>query len=168
MGLLVGDVVVTSRWRFLNNVFALVLDLGWGSEVSIILLVITSVLNNGVVWHASLRCIGWCFTEEEGRTSPDIPKLESIILLQDLAVDVWDEEEGGEDEKTESNTKSDAGNEPSWLLVKTEIWGSLVDDGERANGSCNQEEEWRSENGILERILSCVDSLHGVSELSQI
>lgn len=96
---------------------------------------------------------------------PDIGDLEGVILLDDLAVDVWDEEQGRKEEQPEANAESNTGNVPGRLLVETEIWGTLVYDGQCANGTGNQEEERRSENGPLDGVFASVNSLDVVSKL---
>lgn len=97
---------VASRGVFLDGV-VLGLRLGWGCELSIIIILLATVLKNGIVGDTSFRCICRCFAGEESRSFPEVGKLKGIILLDYFAVDVWDEEQRGEKEKTESNTKSD-------------------------------------------------------------
>ena len=143
--LVIGDaeVLVASRRRFLNRID--VDGLGgegtWSGELAGFLLLVV-VLNDVVVWYTSLSGVGRSLTSEEGRSLPEVGDLEGVVLLDDLAEDVGDEEEPGEDEETESDTEGDGGDEPRWLLIETELWGSLVDDGERADGSGDEEEEW--------------------------
>ena len=83
---------------------------------------------------------------------PDICNLQSVVLLDDLTENVWDEEETGKDEESETNTEGNGGDEPRWLLVETELRGSLVDDGERADGSGDEEEERGGENGPFDGV----------------
>lgn len=83
---------------------------------------------------------------------PDICNLQSVVLLDDLAENVWDEEETGKDEESESDTEGDGGDEPRGLLVETKLRGSLVDDGERADGSGDEEEEWGGEDSPFDGV----------------
>jgi len=128
--LVVGDaeVLVASSRRLLNriDVDGLGWEGPWGGELASVLLII--VLDNIVVWYAGLSGVGWSFACEECRSLPKVGDLQSVVLLDDLAENVWDEEETGKDEESEANTKSDGGDEPCWLLVETELRGSLVDD----------------------------------------
>lgn len=98
------------------------------------------VLDDGIVWNLGDFSIGWSWAAEQERTVDDHPWLEGIILLDDLGVEVWDEEDSGEEAETETGSEGDGGDIPCWLLVETKLWGTLVDDGKRADGTGNQEE----------------------------
>lgn len=115
------------------------------------------VLDDGVVWNLGDFSIWWGWAAEQERTVDDHPWLESVILLDDLGVEVWDEEEGREDAKTETSSQSDGGDVPCWLLVETELWGTLVDDGEGTNGTGDQEEHWGRPNSPDRWVLSEMD-----------
>lgn len=61
-------------------------------------------------------------------------------------------------EKSEANTKGDGGNVPRRLVGKTESWRALVDNRQGANGTGDQEEEWRSPNSPWDWVLADVHS----------
>lgn len=122
---------------------------------------IAGVLDNGVVGNLSEFGILRGGLAEEHRTLNDIPDSEVVVLLDDLAVDEGYEEQGGEEEKTKSDTKGDTGNVPGRLVGETESWRSLVDNGEGANSAGNEEEERRGPDGPAHGVLAYVhDILH--------
>ena len=88
----------------------------------------------------------------EGRALDHIPDIESVVLLDDLAVDEGDEKQGREYEQSEANTKSDGNDVPSGLVTQTESGRSLVDDRECADSASNKEEERGSPDGPADRI----------------
>lgn len=117
------------------------------------------MLNDGVVGNLGELGIGWGGSLEEQRALDNIPDLESVILLDDLTVDERYEEQSREDEKSESNSKSDTSDVPARLVVQSKSRRSLVDNGERADRAGNEEEDRGSPDSPTYRILADV---HGV------
>jgi hypothetical protein len=150
--------VLAAGRRLLDNIDVLLLGLARDDEVASVAFLIV-VLDDGIVGNAGLRGISRSLTHEQGRTSPDVVKLEGVILLDDLAVHEGDEEESGEGHQAETSSKTDGNDEPSRLLVELQIGRALVDDGQGTNGTSDQEEEWGGENSPLDRILADVDGL---------
>lgn len=48
------DVVITGRRRLLNSFWVLRLHFAWSCQLSIVLLIVTTMLNDGIVWDTSL------------------------------------------------------------------------------------------------------------------
>ncbi len=71
-----------------------------------------------------------------------MPPLDSIVLVDHLGIKVRDGKEERQDEQATPDTHSDRGNVPCRLLIQAEIGRSLIDDGQRANGTGDKEEEW--------------------------
>lgn len=88
--LVVRKIGVTARSRFL---FALHLSFLGGNKSSFahFLIVLTAMLNDGVVRYASFGGICRRGSHKEHGTLPDLVELESVIPFDDLAVDVGDE-----------------------------------------------------------------------------
>ena len=61
-----------------------------------------------------------------------------------------------QDGNTSTGTHSDRGDVPSGLLAKTKVRRALVDDGQGANGSGDQEEERGSPDSPWDRVLAQV------------
>ena len=57
------------------------------------LLLVIIILDDGVIWDASGMCVRRCYAGVQGRALPDIPEPEGVIFLDNLAVDVWEEEQ---------------------------------------------------------------------------
>jgi hypothetical protein len=82
-----------------------------------------------------------------------VPPLDRVVSLDDLGVNVRDKEEGGKKADTTTGTHDDGDDVVGRLLVETERWRSLVDDGKSTNGTGDEEEEGRGvdcpRNGVL-------------------
>lgn len=159
------EVLIAASGRFLDSINIGILrgQGAWRCELSIIF---TVMLDDIVVWNTGLGGISRRLSGEERGSLPDVGDLEGVILLDDLAEDIWDEEQARKNEQTEANAECDSNDEPRWLLVETKLWGTLVNDGQRADGSCNQEEEWRGVNSPLHGVGSLVDGLYIVSPVA--
>jgi len=79
-------------------------------------------------------------TEERGALD-HIPDCESVVLLDNFAVDEGHEEQGGENEQAESDSKSDSCNVPSRLVAQTKSRRSLVDDRQGTDSTGDEEED---------------------------
>lgn len=113
----------------------------------LLLLVLRAVLDDGVVGDLGLLGVGGGGAAEVEGTLEDVVPADGLVLLDNLAVDVGDEEEAGEDGDTEAGAEDDGGDPPGGLLRQTETGGALVDDGERAHGGGDEEEEGRGPDG---------------------
>lgn len=116
------------------------------------------VLDDGIVADAG-DAIGvlWDWTGEEEGTLNDVVPADMWVLEDDGAVDVGDEEDGGKDGETNAGAHGDRSNEPWWTSVELQVWRALVDDGQGANGSGDEEEEWAGEDGPFDGVLAHVD-----------
>jgi hypothetical protein len=122
---------------------------------------IAGVLHNGVVGNLSEFSILRGGLAEKHRALDDIPDSEVVVLLDDLSMDEGDEEQGGEEEQTKSDTKGDTGDVPGRLVGETESWRSLVDNGEGTDSASNKEEEGRGPDSPAHGVLADVyDILH--------
>jgi hypothetical protein len=116
------------------------------------------VLDDSVVADfGSLDTLGGGAAEEKG-TLEDVVPADGVVALYDNGVEVGNEEE--ERKKSETNTAgdSDGSDIPRWLLVETKVGRSLVDDGERADGTGDEEEEGGSPDGPRNGVLAEMDS----------
>lgn len=104
---------------------------------------VIAVLDNGVVGNAGGLGIGGSRALEQEGSVDELPGLEGVVLLDDLGVDEGNKEQAGEDEQTPTDTHGDGSNVPGGLLVKLKLGGTLVDDGQGADGTGDQEEEGR-------------------------
>lgn len=114
------------------------------------------VLDNGVVGHDNLAVGGSRALEEEGTLEGVVPP-ESVVAVDDLAVDVGNEEEGRKNCETETSAQDDRGDVPGGLLVETKLRGALVDDGKSADSTGDKEEEGRGVDGYWYGVLAHVD-----------
>lgn len=153
-----GIDVVTAALVAASRLLEIVIVIGSGLLVLLLILrVIATVLHHSVVGDSgSLITSGGGALEEKG-TLEDMVELEAVVLLDDLAVDVGNEEEGREEEEAKADTKGDAGDEPSRSISELELGRSLVHDGERADGTGNEEEEGRGPDRPGNRVLSDVN-----------
>lgn len=117
------------------------------------------MLHDSVVGDSSLATIGRSGTAEEERAVDDHPWLDGVVPLDDLGVDVWDEEDGGEKSDSTSGTHGNTSDESGGLLVQAEVGGTLVDDGERADGAGDEEPERNGVDGPWDRVLANVDNV---------
>lgn len=122
---------------------------------------IAAVLDDCVVGNLSELRIRGSLLRHKRRSLNHIPNVKSVILLDDLAVDEGDEEQGREDEESKANSKSDGSDVPCGLVGQTESGRSLVDNGECANGTGDEEEEGRCpdgpSNGVLANVHDVLD-----------
>ena len=74
------------------------LGFGWAHDLA-------TVLEDSVIWHLGLVRIWWSWSPEEHWSLEDVVQLKSVVLLHDLAVSVWDEEESCKQSKCETCSK---------------------------------------------------------------
>jgi hypothetical protein len=116
------------------------------------------VLDNSVVRNASgLSALGGRAAEEEGTQEHVVPA-DGVIPLDDLGVEVGDEEQEGDGRETNTAGDSDGSDIPRRLLVESEVGRSLVDDGQSADGTGDQEKEGSSPDSPGNRVLAEVDN----------
>jgi len=82
---------------------------------------------------------------------------DSVIALDDLSVEVGNKKEESQSSKTNTARDGNGSNIPRRLLVETKVGGSLVDNGECADGTSDQEEEGSSPDRPGDRVLAKVD-----------
>lgn len=115
------------------------------------------VLDDTVVGDvSSLGSLGVGSSPKE-RTLEDVDGSEGLVLLDDLAVKPWDEEEGSDQSKTDTCSKRGGSDEPSRLLVETEVGRTLVDNGQSANSSGDEEEERCGPDGPWDGVFADVN-----------
>ena len=131
----------------------------FGLDIGSRALDVAGVLDDSVVGYLGELGIRRSSSAEERGTLDDIPDLEGVVLLDDLAVDEGNEEQGREDEQTESDSEGDAGNVPTRLVSQTKSRRSLVDDRQGADGTGDQEEDRRGPDSPAHGVLADV---HGV------
>lgn len=115
------------------------------------------MLHDSVIRNRCALSIGGCLTAEQSGTLEDVVPLEGVVLLDDLAVNKGDEEDGGENAETDANAEGDGGDVPGGLLAQAETGGALVDDGEGADCAGDEEEEGRGPDGPGDGVGSEVD-----------
>jgi hypothetical protein len=120
---------------------------------------VTGVLYDGVVGNLGKLGIRRGSSAEERGTLDHVPDLEGVVLLDDLAVDEGDEEQGREEEQTESDSESDAGDVPTRLVGQAKSRRSLVDDRQGADGASDEEEDRGGPDSPAHRILADVDGV---------
>jgi hypothetical protein len=116
------------------------------------------VLDDSVVADVgSLDTLGGGAAEEK-RSLEDMVPADGVVALDDNGVEVGNEEE--EREESEANTAGDGDGSdiPRGLLVETKVGRSLVDDGERADGTGDEEEERSSPNSPRDGVFAEMDS----------
>lgn len=119
---------------------------------------LTAVLEHCIVGHHGLVCVGRSRSPEKARALEDMVQLEGVVLLHDLAISVRDKEDRGKEGQRKSCSQSNTGDPTGGvlarrrtrdceihslarLLIETKSGGTLVDNGQRADSTCNQEEE---------------------------
>lgn len=115
-------------------------------------------LDDSVVWNDGGLGDSRGWPGPERRSHEDVPPSERIVFLDDLGVQEWDEEDGGNGGDSEARTKSDGDDIPGWLLVQAKVWRTLVDNGECANGCRDEEPERRGVDGDRSRVLAHVNN----------
>jgi hypothetical protein len=116
------------------------------------------VLDDSVVADVgSLNTLGGG-TAEEKRTLEDVVPADGVVALDDNSVEVGNEEEEREESETNTAGDGDGSDIPRGLLVETKVGRSLIDDGERTNGTGDEEEEGSSPDSPWDGILAEMDS----------
>lgn len=64
-----------------------------------------------------------------------------VVLLDDLGVEEGNEENGSKDGKSNSDAHRHRCDVPGRLLVQSELWRTLVNNGKCANGTSDEEEK---------------------------
>lgn len=118
---------------------------------------VSVVLDDGVVGDLGELGALRCGTEEEHRTVDELVPLESVVLLDDDRVDVGDEEEGRKERDSATSAHDDTDDELGGLLVETEVGGTLVNDGQGADGTGDEEEEGGGPDGPRDGVAAHVD-----------
>jgi hypothetical protein len=99
------------------------------------------VLDDGKVGHLRLRrALGSRATPQKGSLD-DLPPLEGMVLLDNLGVNEGQEEDGAEDAQAHTDADGHRRDVPSRLGAESQTRRALVDDGKRADGSGDEEEE---------------------------
>lgn len=114
------------------------------------------VLNDSIVRYHSLLILRRSRSLEKKGAHECVVPPDVRVLLDDLGVYVGNEEDSREQRNTSTGTHSDRGDIPGRLLVKSELWRSFVNDGERANGASDKEEEGGSVDAPLDGIATHV------------
>ena len=91
-------------------------------------------------------------TTEEQRALDEHPPFHTGVLLDHAGVEERNEEDSRQKTDTTASADSDSSNVPGGLLVQVQVGGALVHNGERANGSSNQEEERGTPDGPGDRV----------------
>lgn len=99
------------------------------------------VMNDSVVGDHSKLGIGRSLTGEQKRSHEDVVPLQSVVLANDALIDVGNEEESGQNGKSDTGTDRHTSNPVSRLLGKTELGRALVDDGQSTDSTGDEEEE---------------------------
>ncbi len=115
------------------------------------------MLHDRIVGDFGALGVRGCLALEEERPLEEMVPPEVVVSLDDSAVHVRDEEDGGQDEETEAGPERDRDDKPGRPLVQTELWRSLVDDRQGADGAGDQEEEGRGPDSPGDRVGPEVD-----------
>ena len=115
------------------------------------------VLNDGVVGDLGLLGDILGRALEEKRAHEDVVELDARVPVDDLGVEEGNEEDSGEDGESTAGSERDPGNEFRGLLVEAKLGGALVNDGQRADGAGDEEEEGRGVDGPRDRVRAHVD-----------
>jgi hypothetical protein len=115
------------------------------------------VVNDGVVGDLSELGIGGSLAGEEKRSEEDVVPLQGVVLSDDTLIDIRNEEESGQEGESHTRTDRHTSDPISWLLAETKLRGTLVNDGQCANSTGDQEEEGRGVNSPRNRVNSHVD-----------
>lgn len=89
---------------------------------------VAGVLYDSIVGDLGKLSIGWCWLLEQQRSLDDIPDVDGVILLDHLGVNEGDEEQGGDNEQSKTDTECYSRDIPSGLVSKTQSRRALVDD----------------------------------------
>lgn len=121
------------------------------------LVVILVVLNDSVVGDFGHGSIERHWTPEEKRSLDEFPRLDAVVFADDSAIQERNEEDCGKHTQASTGPDGNTSNESRRLVVQLEIWAALVDNGECADGTGDEEESRRREDGPWHRILTDVD-----------
>lgn len=102
----------------------------------------------------ALSGVGRSLAAPEERAKEEVVPLDGVVLANDLAVDVWEEEDDGEDGDNKSSKDDSKGNGGVGELVELERGSTLVDDGQGEDGGDGEEVEWRGDKTPLDRVLA--------------
>lgn len=122
------------------------------------LLDIIVVLDNSVVGNVSEVSVGGSRALEEEGSVEEHPPLDSVIALDDSGVNKGNEEPGGQESDTSASAHGDGGNVPTGLALQAKLGRSLVDNGESANGTGDEEEEGRGPDSPGDGVLAQVNN----------
>ena len=115
------------------------------------------VLDDGVVRYSGFVADSYGSTLEEERAHVDVVPAHAAIAFDHTGVEEWHEEDGGECSECGTGSDSDASDVGSGLLVEAKTWAALVDDGERADRTGDEEEGWGGGDGPLDGVLAHVN-----------
>lgn len=110
----------------------------------------------------SLGASRWVWTAEQKRALDDLPPLQLPVILENLAVEVWDEEHGDEKRDTGTHTKNGARELP--ILQVDSRGATFPYDQHRQEGRREEEVKWHSNEGHLYWIFRAHDSVLGGEE----
>ena len=156
VGIGIDGISVGSLDEFLRRDSLLLDLLRGGNEVTAVFL---AMLDGGVVGNLGLRGVGRRLALEKQWALEDVGELESVVLLDDPSVNVWQEEKGGQDHESKTNTEGDRGDVPGRLLVQLKTGRSLVNDGKGTDSTGDEEEEGRSPDSPLDGVTTLVDGV---------
>lgn len=122
---------------------------GVGGVANIILI----VLDDCVVGHDGALHLGDGRATEKQRALEAVVPLDGGVSPDNLGVDIWDEEESGQQSDSTTSAHCDRGDIPVGLLVQAQIGRALVDNRECADGTGDEEEEGRGPHGPWDRVL---------------
>lgn len=115
------------------------------------------VLDNSIVGDMIKVRIGRRSALEEQRTLDEIVPLDGVVLVDDLGVDKWNKEESRQETNAATGSHGDSSDIPTGLLAETQVGRALVDNGERADGSGDEEPDRSSVNSPLGGVLADMD-----------
>jgi len=161
--LALGDEIFVAKLGVLGNDNALLSILRSSNDTVVRVtkragLDVVILLNDSVVADVgTFDTLGGRAAEEEWTLDGMVPA-DGLIALDNNGVEVGHEEEEREQSETNTAGDGDGSNKPRGLLVQSEVGRSLVDYGERADGTSNQEEEGGSPDGPRDGVLAEMDS----------
>ena len=114
------------------------------------------VLDDGVVGNDGPLVVLRSRAAEQKRAHDKHVPLDAGILLDDSRVEERNEEDSSQESDGSAGAHGDTSDKRARLLVEAEVGRAFVDDGESANGACNQEPEWcgpdSPRNGVLAHV----------------
>lgn len=118
------------------------------------------VLDNPVVGHERLAFgtgIGGRLSLPEKRTHEEVVPSDSVVLFDDLGVDVGHPEDKGKDRDDGSGENDTESSDSLGLFVETKRWSTFIDDGHGTDCSGQEEEEGTGVDGPSDGILALED-----------